>query len=316
MHTEEHPSKHCLNCGKPLHGKYCAHCGQEDIDYKVALRHLIPEVLHEYLGFDSQIFKSIPLLLFKPGYLTNEFNEGRREKYIPPLRMYLIVSLLYFFASSFTGKGQNVPVTAVNSSSKTTVDSTAKVLLSSQDSSATVKLDTANRSKTLALRFGKTSVDTSDTASAVEKFFAKRAIALQDTSYANRMAETIKNDYSEVMFLILPACALLLKLLYVRRKRLYVEHLVFSFHLHAFAFIALLLAHIVGYFFSANNEVYFISVSTAWLLILVYLFMALRRVYRQSVLKTIVKNILFLGGYGVIFGITSALYVVIIFAFF
>jgi hypothetical protein len=313
---EEQSVKKCTNCGEPLHGKYCARCGQEDIDYKVSLRRLIPEVLHEYFGFDSQIFKSIPLLLFKPGFLTNEFNDGRREKYIPPLRMYLIVSLLYFFISSFTGKGQNVPVSTINSSSKTALDSTAKVLLSSQDSSATLKLDTANRSKTLALHFGKAFADTSDTASTIEKFFAKRALALQDTSYANRMAETVKNNYSEIMFVILPACALLLKLLYVRRKRLYVEHLVFSFHLHSFAFIALLLAHVVRYFFSANNAVYLISVSTGWLLILVYLFMALHRVYRQSVVKTIVKNILFLGSYGVIFGITSALYVVIIFVFF
>src|SRR5512135_1328758 len=88
----------CLNCGETVQAHYCSHCGQENVNYNESLRKLIPEVLHEYFGWDSAVFASVPALLFKPGFLTNEFNAGRRAKYISPIRLYLITSALYFVA--------------------------------------------------------------------------------------------------------------------------------------------------------------------------------------------------------------------------
>jgi hypothetical protein len=320
MHTEEHPSKHCLNCGKPLHGKYCAHCGQEDIDYKVALRHLIPEVLHEYLGFDSQIFKSIPLLLFKPGYLTNEFNEGRREKYIPPLRMYLIVSLLFFFVLSLSNKNNNADTASpkgVSASLSNKLDTsvvqkgsdTNKIIAKSASDTSngfyfSSDVDSTTGKSSLSFHFSG-SGDSLSTQSWFERFLLTES--KKTIGHGEELLSVFKEHYAEGIFFFLPVCALLLKLLYIRRKRLYVEHLVFSLHLQSFIFIVLGVLSLLEIFISSVPLIISIFIIN-WTIVLVYLYMAMYRVYRQRFLKTLIKNILFLASYSAAFAVVNMLY--------
>ncbi|MBM4165646.1 MAG: DUF3667 domain-containing protein [Ignavibacteria bacterium] len=88
--------EHCLNCGEKLVGKFCSKCGQELTHLNVPFSHIVKEFLGNYLHFDSYVISSIKLLLFKPGFLTKEFIEGKRVRHIPPLRMYFFISVLYF----------------------------------------------------------------------------------------------------------------------------------------------------------------------------------------------------------------------------
>jgi len=87
----------CRNCGVALQGRYCHACGQKAVASVVSLRELLHEVFHEFAHLDdSKIVKTLKLLLFKPGELTAEFLHGRRAGYVPPLRLYLVCSLLFF----------------------------------------------------------------------------------------------------------------------------------------------------------------------------------------------------------------------------
>src|SRR3972149_2669450 len=97
-------SGHCLNCSFPLRkdNNFCPACGQENWDRKVSMKVLLLDFLGDYFTFDSKLFRSIFPLLFKPGFLTNEFNSGKRVKYIPPLRMYIFISILFFFIAGIT----------------------------------------------------------------------------------------------------------------------------------------------------------------------------------------------------------------------
>ena len=88
---------HCENCGTPLAGPFCAHCGQRDLDLNRSLRHLGHEVLESFLHFDAKWFRGLVDLLFRPGFLTAEYIAGRRTRHIPPFRLYLFTSLVYFF---------------------------------------------------------------------------------------------------------------------------------------------------------------------------------------------------------------------------
>ncbi len=87
----------CRNCGVPLQGRYCYACGQKAARADVTLRELAHEALHEFSHLDnSKIVQTLKLLLFKPGELTAEFLRGRRARYIPPIRLYLVCSLVFF----------------------------------------------------------------------------------------------------------------------------------------------------------------------------------------------------------------------------
>ena len=99
---------HCENCGAQLHGRWCAQCGQPAIDYRRSFRHVIVDVLDSFLNWDSKFLATIGLLLVRPWRLTNEFLAGRRVRYLHPLRLYLLGSILFFFAVNYGAKSLNL----------------------------------------------------------------------------------------------------------------------------------------------------------------------------------------------------------------
>ena len=96
---------HCENCGAELQGHWCAQCGQPAIEYRRSFRHVVADLLNEFLNWDSKFFTSIALLLLKPWRLTNEFLAGKRVRYVNPLRLYLVAGFLFFFAVNFANTG-------------------------------------------------------------------------------------------------------------------------------------------------------------------------------------------------------------------
>jgi Protein of unknown function (DUF3667) len=95
---------HCENCGEQLEGHWCAKCGQPAIDYRRSFRHVIADLLNEFLNWDSKFFATIVLLLARPWILTNQFLAGHRVRYVHPLRLYLLASILFFFAVNYAIK--------------------------------------------------------------------------------------------------------------------------------------------------------------------------------------------------------------------
>jgi hypothetical protein len=79
---------------------FCPNCGQENKDQKVSLFTFIQDFFSNYLNFEAVFFQTLPAFFLHPGLLTNTFNEGKRRKYIHPIRLYLISSLFYFFVAA------------------------------------------------------------------------------------------------------------------------------------------------------------------------------------------------------------------------
>ena len=96
---EEAPLTHCENCGTELRGHYCSNCGQAAVNYHRSFRHVIVDVLDSFLNWDSKFIRSIGLLLWRPGWLTNQFLEGRRVRFVHPLRLYLLISIVFFLCA-------------------------------------------------------------------------------------------------------------------------------------------------------------------------------------------------------------------------
>src|SRR5205814_5877607 len=92
----EHPLTHCENCGAPLAGEFCSKCGQHAIDYRRSLFRVLIDAADSFFNWDTKFLKSIGLLLVRPWKLTNDFNAGRRARYVHPLRLYLLASIAFF----------------------------------------------------------------------------------------------------------------------------------------------------------------------------------------------------------------------------
>lgn len=90
---------HCLNCGTTLHGAFCAACGQRSVPADPSVSDLARDAWQELSGYDGRIASTFRALLI-PGRLTIEYLRGRRARYLSPVRLYLIVSVIYFLAAA------------------------------------------------------------------------------------------------------------------------------------------------------------------------------------------------------------------------
>jgi hypothetical protein len=91
----------CPECGTPSVGEYCPHCGEKMEMHLFSVKHYIKEVFHEFAVFDTKFFRTIPALLFKPGFLSKEYIAGRRKRYLTPARLYILVAFISFFALGY-----------------------------------------------------------------------------------------------------------------------------------------------------------------------------------------------------------------------
>src|ERR1051325_3693667 len=120
------PLTHCENCGAELHGHWCSKCGQPAIEYRRSFRYVVSDLLNEFLNWDSKFFTTIALLLLKPWRLTNEFLAGKRVRYVNPLRLYLLASILFFFAVNYGAKGIHVDPTKIGAKDRAELESDLK----------------------------------------------------------------------------------------------------------------------------------------------------------------------------------------------
>ncbi|MBS1933763.1 MAG: DUF3667 domain-containing protein, partial [Bacteroidetes bacterium] len=95
-HLKERKEKICLNCNTALHGRYCHVCGQENIEPKETVWHLVNHFFQDITHFDGKFFSTVKLLLARPGFLSTEYMIGRRASYLNPIRMYVFTSAIFF----------------------------------------------------------------------------------------------------------------------------------------------------------------------------------------------------------------------------
>lgn len=92
----------CRNCGSPVLGIYCGQCGQPVDTHRRSVFHLLYDVAKDIISFDTRILRTARALFLEPGELPLAFREGRTQRYVPPIRLYLFVSLIFFLTLSVT----------------------------------------------------------------------------------------------------------------------------------------------------------------------------------------------------------------------
>lgn len=263
----------CGNCETPLRGRYCPVCGQDSYSRVTSVRELMHDFFGDYLNFDSRLVRSLLPLIGRPGYLTNEYLAGRRARYIPPLRLYLFISVAFFFLLSLASlrpEWLNVNLAA-----------------DQPDKAAQVQV----------------SVDQVNGELAREPEWVQR-LARQGMAAKNNpraFMSAMIGKLPTMMFLLLPLFAFFLKVLYIRSHRYYVEHLFFSFHYHAVVFLAALI-FLVTYAVAENFGVRTITdnIGTAlWAYLTLYLILAMRKTYTQGWFKTLFKWSILAIAYGI-----------------
>ena len=95
-HFKERKEKNCLNCNAQVLGRFCHVCGQENIETKESVWHIVTHFFYDITHFDGKFFSTVKYLLYKPGVLTYEYMRGKRITYLHPIRMYVFTSAFFF----------------------------------------------------------------------------------------------------------------------------------------------------------------------------------------------------------------------------
>lgn len=317
-------NEHCLNCGTKLVDTFCHHCGQKDIPKRQTLGELLTNFISSFWSYEGKFLTTIKYLVIKPGFLATEYNAGRRESYYHPARMYVFISFVFFLLLfSLPDSDSNEKSEMVKEDLKELKEELKTVGLDSLagDSSLSKSISNAIKDSTKGYVLkGKNSKTESSgfsfkgpTYKSVKEYDSAQLALPKEKrddwfdGKLNRKASEINEKYkdnakgfsadfrqafmdnfSKVLFYLLPIFALLLKLFYIRRNFFYSEHLVFSIYYYNF------------FYFAASLQLLFNLIPMlSWAATLIgfwvffYLLFAMKRMYQQSWKKTILKFSLF-----------------------
>ena len=319
----------CLNCGARLSGQYCGNCGQRSVTRLISIWQLLAEAFGDLFELDSRLWRTLIPLLARPGKLTRDYLLGRRARYMPPFRMYLVFSLIFFVVAFFDPREdlgllfEPAPATTAAEEEAGVADArqareeilnelreagihSEAVAPTDQPGEAEAKdeatTDAAISKETrLANVDGETECNVGIDGIADWPDWLKRRLTPERLEQVcNRILadggstflDLLVDNIPVALIVLLPLMALVLKILYPLSRRYFVEHLLFIVHFHAFFFLILTLqillsrlTHAIG---TAEGMATLINVAAS-LYIPVYLYMAMRRVYDQRHILTIIK---------------------------
>ena len=280
----------CPNCGYQLQGQFCFQCGQNQRDMNRFFWSLVNETFEDIFSLNSRFSRTVSNLILRPGFISNEYVSGRKARYIPPLRLYLVTSLILFLfltaQNALMGTEGKVPVT---------IDTTGVTEVTASDSASAGESSEAQINDTIEKELGNIEIEfLSD--QQVETLKAK--IREQASKTYHVLKEEPSVIYSilldtlpSMMFVLLPLFALLMKLTYLSSGRYYTEHLVFTLHSQCFVYIMVLTTQILQLIDSSSTLGTIASWITFFLNLWVplYLILALKLFYGQGLAITLFK---------------------------
>ena len=309
----------CLNCATPLVGQYCGNCGQRARSRLISIWELLRDAFGDLFELDSRLWKTLVPLMIRPGQLTKDYLEGRRARFMPPFRTYLVLSILFFVIAFFDPREQfdvffdETPAIPEETSDRPTADEiiddvreelAAEGVIAEEPQSAEtgqqseVEAADDDESGGFNIRITDGGTESSGDCDSIEventppwlaswltperlKVICERTTADGGKAFATRLLDTTPS----ALIFLLPLMAFVLKLLYPLSRRYYVEHLLFVVHYHAFIFLILTLQILFSRVTAGLSLPGFVSAIAAAVVVFyvpIYLFKAMRRVYGQG----------------------------------
>lgn len=302
----------CMNCGTKLQGPFCHYCGQPDKNLMRFFPVLIREMLEDFADFDSRFMRSLKPLLFKPGKLTRDYLDGKRFRYVPPLRLYIFSSIAFFFLAALfatdavqiqTGPAESDGVVTGVQIGDTADDIADDTQASSEDAASPEDEDGVSfdlngkpwdkETNPVAVAFLPDRMN--DWINNEIEESPQKGKAIEENP--NLIYDKVFEVLPITMFVLLPIVALLFKFWYLFAGRYYVEHLIFALHNHAFIFVVFLFLMLSSAFVGWREpqedgplSMALVGINAvAWTWIPIYLLVSLKRVYRQSWGMTVLK---------------------------
>ena len=313
-------SPDCLNCGAYLRGQYCAVCGQRSQSRLISLWELVRDAFGDLFELDSRLWQTLIPLLRSPGRLTHEYLQGRRARFMPPFRMYLVLSLLFFVVAFFDPREdlsllfEPQPETASEEAAEVAEQRKQEILDELRDDGILVGDELPENLQPdedgINITIGGEDVESAsdcevdaDDVADMPEWLQRRLTPARLQRICERtqidggraFLDKMLDNVPAALIVLLPLMAFVLKALYPLSRRYYVEHLLFFVHFHAFFFLILTLQILfvrLSAFVGLPEALAVLTVIATSFYIPIYLFIAMRRVYGQGRIVTFLKYII------------------------
>lgn len=288
-HKNYRLDKTCLNCSAIVERRFCPECGQENIEVREPFLSMVGHFFSDYFHFDSKFFRSLVLLIFKPGFLTKQFWEGKRTRYIHPLRFFFFITIVFMICMTmFYHKfGEDFKNRIMEDETELSRLDTASWLL--RKSSDRIYLSSRNDSLTIA---------------------ALRS----EINENNRQLGQLRSGFDDVFknlkyisFLMLPIYAVVFSVLYPQSGKYYSEHVVYTMHVQSFMYFLFSITLALPFIFPLDIDA--VRHISLWTMI-TYIWISLHVLYKQAWWLTTVKTF-----FAAAFVIFSTQFIIIFFAY-
>lgn len=345
----------CGNCGTELLGDTCYRCGQPIKGLVRQFSSIVGDFLDTVLNIDTRVFRTVGPLIYKPGFLTQEYFSGRRIRYVSPVRLFFFLAVVTFLLAQFSLPENMGPESQADgfikidgvqgdaiSRAKTVAEVQKTRNKALKELTAAQKEMPGGPAAEIALEQTKAIIDRK-AEKRIADLTGKKSSASKDDEgqnhvsfdgeiwdaeknpikvgwlpdFANRwlnslaqraenngkliskdpkmIVEALLSALPMTLFLMLPVFALLLKAMFIFKRRLYMEHLIVALHSHAFLMLAimlqLLMDDLAGLLATGSWLHTPINILTVllWLWMPIYLFLMQKRVYQQGWIMTFIK---------------------------
>ena len=272
--------KECENCHSKLNGLYCSQCGQKNIE-PLKIKEIIIDFFDTFFSLDFRIFSTLKFLVFKPGFLAKEYWAGRREKYLPPLRLYLIISFFTFVILPFITPltlGKGFLCVTSEEQKQNAPEGYALLEFYGFDSSINFYKDKFEKGEVSEEYFEDISKYTNMLREGMDIAFERRI------TVDNMLTQYIPM----AMFLMMPFLAVLMHLILYRNKDLfYIHHLIASVHLHSFMFLNLFILLLIVPIIPDSIGIWVIIIPP-----IIYFILSFKNTYNDNWFKSIIKSLI------------------------
>ena len=259
----DHPN--CLNCGTELRGQYCGNCGQRARGRLISLWELLQDAFGDLFEIDSRLWQTLVPLLIRPGRLTLDYLEGRRARYMPPFRMYLVLSVIFFVVAFFNPQDdlsllfepEPAPTPEETAKKREEAEADVNEVLNELTEEGIITADQVESAKEddidvtiygddeggLNFQIDPETGDCEFTGQEELPDWLKRRLTkerLENTcekigaDEGKTLGNLVLDNIPVALIVLLPFMALVLKALYPLSRRYFVEHLLFFVHFHSF----------------------------------------------------------------------------------
>lgn len=283
-HTRLRQDQTCLNCGKNVHDRFCSYCGQENREPQETFWSLLVHFIEDIFHYDGKLFTTIKVLFLKPGYLSAAYLQGKRTVFLHPIRFYLFTSAFFFISLFYVFHPLEKYLNDEGQAHKKELSDPVIAFKSGfiQDQKTNPK--SFEEYKRLQDKLPISQQDAAFVQKMIKQVYSIGKEYKNSEDLFEALLDTMLHKISTLLFVALPLLALILQLLFIRRKGFYyMHHGIFILNIATSLFLVLFVKEILS-LMSIAFHLSWVSVLGAWLIAAwsIYYFVAFKRFYQVS----------------------------------